>query len=126
MVKKISIFLALLLVVGITPGWSLSASFDKWVDEKASSEQYGVKLGGMLLQGVQRVLESPYEVLYHLYDGAKNEKPATVGWAKGLFTGLARGAESVMLGTVEIVSAPFPGQHGLKREHDHAMSGKKE
>jgi len=120
-VKKIALFVALLLVVGSTPGWSLCGNLDQWIDEKAASEQYGTKLGGMLLQGIHRVIESPYEIFYHLYDGAKNEKPAATGWLKGLFTGIARAAENVMLGAVEIVSAAVPGQHGLTREHDHTL-----
>lgn len=64
-----------------------------------------------------------YELLYHLYDGTVNERPVVVGTVKGLFEGAARGAETTLQGTVDLVSAFFPNQHGLSREHGHTTSG---
>jgi hypothetical protein len=116
--RRISILLALLLVMGATPGWSVCATVDRWVDDQAKSEVYPVKVGGMFLRGIHRMIESPVEIGYHTYDGAVNRTEYGVGALKGLGTGVLWMADSVLRGAWDIITALFPDYHGEPGTHD--------
>ena len=118
MIKKIGILLALFMIVGSIPGWCLCSTADKWVDDQANSNIYYVKVGGMLLRGVKRIIESPVEIGYYTYDGAKNH----LGYGEGVLSGLGKGigwfADDVLRGAWDIVTAVFPNYHGEPGTHD--------
>ncbi len=116
--KKIGVLLALLLAMGATPGWSVCGPVDSWIDEQAGSDNYFVKTGGMFLRGLHRIIESPVEVGYHTYDGAKNH----FGYGEGVLTGLGMGflwtADGAVRGGWDIITALFPNYHGEPGTHD--------
>lgn len=121
MTKKVAVFLVLLLVVGVTPGWSICGPIKDWVDEKAASDNYGAKSLGMLLRGIHGVVEVPLEITHHLIDGTLNEKPYVIGTLKGLGTGAAHAVETAMIGAWDVITALCPRYKGLPREHEHEL-----
>jgi len=123
MTKRIAVLVAVFLVVGSVPGWSLCGAIDDWVTKQASSDNYPVKFVGLLLSGVHRVVESPYELLYHTYDGTVNNFENGLGFFKGLGEGAFRMTENVARGAWDIVSAPIPGYNGEPGGHDHRLMG---
>ena len=117
--KKIGILVALFLMIGASPGWSsVCGAMDNWLKDQAGSNVYYVKAGGMLLRGLDRIVESPIEIGYHTYDGAKNH----LGYGEGILTGLGTGvlwmADSAIRGAWDIVTAVFPNYHGEPGTHD--------
>lgn len=116
--KKIAIGVALLLVVGATPGWSICAKVDNWLDETANSNVYYAKAGGMFLRGIHRIIESPVEIGYHTYDESKNHLEYGAGVFKGLGTGVLWMADGVLRGAWDIITALFPDYHGEPGTHD--------
>ena len=116
-ILKIGAIAALFFLVGAAPGWCGCVVQD-WVNKQADSDVYYVKAGGMLLRGLHRIIESPIEIGYHTYDGAKNH----LGYGEGILTGLGTGAlwtlDSVLRGAWDIVTALFPNYHGEPGTHD--------
>jgi len=119
--KKIAVVLALLMVVGTVPAWAVCGSIDNWIGERAQSDIYGEKLVGLLLDGIHRVVESPYELLYHPYDDIANKGEKVTGLFTGLTKGLFYGVQNIVVGAINIVSAPVPGSHGVSIEHGHTL-----
>ncbi len=115
MMKKTALFAALLLVVGSIPSWATCPT-DKWVDEKANSSSYPVKVGGMILRGLHRIVESPGELVYHTYQGIKTPEHG-VGVLKGLGMGTAWMADGIVRGGWDILSALIPDYHGEPGTH---------
>ena len=116
--KKIGILVALFLIIGAIPGWCICGPVDKWIGETAASEVYYVKAGGMLLRGLHRIIESPVEVGYHTYDGAKNNLGYGEGVLKGLGTGVLWMGDSIIRGAWDVITALIPDYHGEPGEHD--------
>jgi len=120
MMKRIGVLVALFLVVGAIPAWCICGAVDSWIDDQADSENYAVKAGGMLLRGLHRIIESPVEIGYHTYDGAKNNLEYGVGVLKGLGTGVLWTADGALRGAWDIITALFPDYHGEPGTHDLA------
>lgn len=118
MMKRIGVLLALLLAIGATPGWSVCGPVDQWIDDTVASDVYYVKAGGMFLRGLHRIIESPIEIGYHTYDGAKNNLGYGEGVLKGLGTGVLWMADGVLRGAWDIITALFPDYHGEPGTHD--------
>lgn len=116
--KKTAVLLALFLVLGAAPGWSVCAVVDNWIDDQANSDIYYVKAGGMLLRGVHRIIESPVEIGYHTYKGATDELGYGEGVLKGLGTGVLWMLDSVVRGAWDIITFAFPDYHGEPGDHD--------
>ena len=117
-ILKIGALAALFFLVGAAPGWCFCGAAEEWVNKQAGSDVYYVKAGGMLLRGVHRIIESPIEIGYHTYDGAKNHLGYGEGIIKGLGTGLLWTADGVLRGAWDIITALFPGYHGELGTHD--------
>lgn len=121
--KKIAVMLSILMVFAAVPGWAICGAVDHWIDEKVQSDSYPEKLMGMVLNGFHRVIESPFELVYHPYDQIANQKKYAMGLFTGLGEGLYRTVENIGIGVVNIISAPIPNYHGVTREHDHELFG---
>ncbi len=119
--RKIAILVAVFLVIGSIPGWSVCGPVDDWITKQADSTNYPVKFVGLLLSGVHRAVEAPFEVLYHSYDGTRNRFENGLGFFTGLGEGMFRGIESIGRGAVDVLSAPVPGYNGMKGGHDHRL-----
>lgn len=117
--KKISIFLALLMVLGTGSAWAVI----EWVDEQAQSDVYHVKAGGMFLRGLNRIVESPVELACHTYKGATEE----LGYGEGILKGLGLGAvwmvDDILRGAWDVVTALFPDYHGEPGTHEQECWG---
>ena len=118
MMKRIGFLAALFLIIGANTGWSICGAVDNWIDEKATSENYWVKSGGMFLRGLHRLVESPVEVGYHTYDESKNNFQYGAGVIKGLGTGFLWMADGAIRSGWDIITALFPDYHGEPGEHD--------
>ena len=119
MKKKIGVLVALFLIIGVSPGWSLCCgSFGTWVNDQASSKSYPVKVGGMFLRGVTRIATSPGELFYHIYDGSVHHTENGVGVLKGIGSGLLWTVDSALRGGWDIVTALFPDYNGEPGTHD--------
>lgn len=118
MKKKVAWLVALFLVIGLTPGWSICGPVDNWVDDQANSEVYYIKAGGMLLRGIHRIVESPVEIGYHTYKSTKDELGYGEGVLKGLGTGLLWTLDGAIRGAWDIVTFAFPDYHGEVGTHD--------
>ena len=115
---KIGAIAALFFLVGVAPGWSICGPVDDWVNKTASSDVYYTKTGGMFLRGVHRIIESPVEIGYYTYDGAKNHLGYGEGILKGLGTGTLWAADDIIRGAWDIMTALFPNYHGEPGTHD--------
>ena len=124
MKRKIAGVLVLLLMVGSAPAWSLSGAFDSWIDEKATSQSYLTKAGGMALRGLNTIVSSPVELFVHGYQQGKQFDNG-LGLLRGPVMGLFRTVEQVQRGAVDIVAAPVPGYQGIPDNHHHDLFGKK-
>lgn len=119
--KKAMVLAAVMLLALATSGWAVCGPIDDWIEEKAASDTYAVKVGGMLLQGVHLIVESPYELGYHIYDEVKSD-PA-LGLFKGLGVGGGRMLGNIGVGALNLVTAVVPGLHGPEWPHDHVLFG---
>ena len=115
-ILKIGAIAALFFLVGAAPGWSFCTG-ETWLNGKSNSEVYPVKVGGMFLRGLHRIIEFPVEIGYHTYDGSKNHLGYGEGILKGLGTGLLWGVDGVLRGVWDIVTALFPDYHGEPGTH---------
>ena len=115
---KIGALAALFFLVGTAPGWCLVSGEDDWLNKQANSQEYWIKAGGMLLRGLDRIVESPIEIGYHTYDGAKNHLGHGEGVIKGLGTGLLWTVDGLLRGTWDVVTALFPDYHGEPGAHN--------
>ena len=113
---KIVAIAALFFMAGAAPGWCACAVED-WVNKQANSDVYYVKVGGMFLRGLHRIIEFPVEIGYHTYDGTKNHLGYGEGILKGLGTGLLWGVDDILRGAWDIVTALFPDYHGEPGTH---------
>jgi len=116
--KKIGILVALFLIIGAAPGWSVCGPVDSWIDETAGSEVYYAKAGGMLLRGLHRIIESPIEIGYHTYDSTKNDLGYGEGILKGLGSGVLWMADGAIRGVWDLITALIPDYHGEVGTHD--------
>lgn len=121
--RKIGMLLAVFLVIGASPGWSICGPVDSWIDEQAASENYGIKAGGMLLRGFHRIIESPVELACHTYKGATEELEYGVGILKGLGYGTLWMVDSMLRGAWDIITFAFPDYHGEPGEHKQECWG---
>ena len=123
--KKTLIFLALLMVMTTTQGWAKCCPLGQRIDEKSQSNSYPEKLLGLTLDGVYRIVESPFELLYYPYNDIVNQKK----YATGLFTGLGKGVyyagENIVVAVANIISAPVPGAKGYINVPNHVLCGSK-
>lgn len=124
--KKILVFVALFLAIGAIPGWcSVSAAAEDWLDEQANSSNYGIKTGGMVLRGLDRIVESPVELVCHVYKGSSGEElQYGVGILKGLGYGTLWMVDSILRGAWDVVTFAFPDYHGEPGEHHQECWGK--
>lgn len=117
--KKLGIFLALLLILGAGSAWAVI----DWVDGQANSDVYYTKAGGMLLRGLDRIVESPVELACHTYKGATED----LGYGEGILKGLGLGAlwtvDGVLRGAWDIITFAFPDYHGEPGTHKQECWG---
>ncbi len=110
--KKIAVFLALLMALSAVPAWAMSCPIDQWINEKASSDSYGSKAVGLFFDGLHRIVTSPVELVVHPYNGAKEDN------VRGFFIGLGKGlyhtVEDIGTGVINILAAPIPGVTGVR------------
>jgi len=98
------------------PGWCGCVVHD-WANEKANSDSYPVKVGGMMLRGVHGILMAPGELVCHLYHDPKENFQAGAGIARGLGNGLIWTMDGAVRGAWDILSSPFPDYHGEPTTH---------
>ncbi len=123
--KKIGCLVALFLIIGASLGWSaMCAATDDWLETQANSSNYGVKAGGMLLRGLDRIVESPVELACHTYKGSTEELNNGVGILKGLGMGTLWMVDSILRGAWDVVTFAFPDYHGEPGEHHQECWGK--
>jgi hypothetical protein len=120
--KKIAMLMIVLMVVGSVSAFAgICPKTDKWIEGKVNSEEYVVKMGGMMLDGVNRIVAAPFDLLYHPYHDVFVEKHYGTGLFTGLGEGLFRGVEGIMVGAWNIVSSVVPGYHGETTDHVHSL-----
>lgn len=122
--KKIGLMVVLFLIIGAIPGWSICGPVDEWIETQASSDNYGIKTGGMLLRGVHRIVESPVELACHVYKGSTEDLRYGVGVLKGFGNGLLWMTDSILRGAWDIVTFAFPDYHGEPGTHKQECWGK--
>jgi hypothetical protein len=120
--KKIAMFVTVLMVLGSVSAWAgICPKTDSWIKSKVDSEQYVVKMGGMMLDGVNRIVAAPFDLLYHPVNDVFVDKHYGTGLFTGLGEGLFRGVEGIMVGAWNIISSPVPGYHGETTDHTHSI-----
>ena len=122
--RKIVLLATLFLIMGASHAWAFCGAMDDWIDAKANSEVYYVKAGGMLLRGLDRIVESPIELACHTYKGSTEELGYGEGVLKGLGLGVLWMGDSIIRGAWDIVTFAFPGYHGEPGEHKQECWGK--
>ena len=112
--KKIGCLVALFLLIGASSGWSsLSSSMGDWLEDQAKSDNYGIKAYGMILRGLDRIVESPVEIACHTYKGATGENlQYGVGVLKGLGMGTLWMVDDILRGAWDVITFAFPDYHG--------------
>lgn len=121
--KKIAVVFAFLFLVGTISAWAI-CGLDPWIEGKVKSDSYSEKLVGLFVDGVHRIVESPYEIVYHPYDEVKNQHKYVTGLFSGLGKGLWYFGQDIVVAVVNIVSAPVPGTHGYLPAHKHSLVSK--
>lgn len=112
--KKIGILAALFLTLGAGSGWAVCTSVNNW----ATSENYWVKSGGMLLRGVERIVESPVQIACETYKGSQSENLKYGGGVvKGLGMGFAWMLDDIVRGAWDVITFAFPDYHGEAGAH---------
>ena len=123
--KKMGILVVLFLMVAATAGWSATCgAMDDWLNTQANSSSYPVKAGGMILRGLDNIIESPVELACHSYKGATENLQYGVGILKGLGTGTLWMVDSMLRGAWDIVTFAFPDYHGEPGAHKQECWGK--
>lgn len=120
--KKIALWVALFMLIAAAPGWCMCA-VHTWVDEKANSESYPVKAGGMLLRGLVTIVTSPAELACHLYKEPKDNFEYGAGIARGFGKGLLYTFDNIIRGGWDILSFAFPDYHGEPVTHKNECWG---
>lgn len=118
MMKKIAMLTLVLMMASAIPAWAICGPVDHWIDEQAASKTYPVKVGGMILRGLHRIIESPLELVYHTYDGSVNHLENGVGILKGLGSGFAWTLDSIVRGGWDVLTALFPDYYGETGTHE--------
>ncbi len=116
--RKISLFVILLFVLGVGPGWGAVCPIETKVGEWADSSNYPVKIGGMFLRGIHSVVKSPIEIFYHPYDELKHRPQYGLGFFKGLGIGAVWMFDHVLRGVWDVATAPIPDYNGEPGDHD--------
>ena len=112
--KKIWSLVALFLIIGATSSWAVCGQVEGW----ATSENYWTKSGGMLLRGVERIVESPVELACETYKGSQKENLKYGGGiVKGLGMGVAWMLDDVVRGGWDVLTFAFPDYHGEVGTH---------
>lgn len=124
-IRKVAAFAALFLMIGGATGWSLCGAVDDWVNKQATSTQYPVKAGGMLLRGIHNIVESPVEIFYHPYDELKSRPEKGVGFFKGLGLGVWGTVDKIGYGSWDLLTALVPDYNGETSAHHHKIFKKK-
>ncbi|MBI1978038.1 MAG: hypothetical protein HYS55_04735 [Candidatus Omnitrophica bacterium] len=117
--KKIAVALAVFMLFGTVTAWAQCCPFSNWIKKQAESDSYPEKFVGLLADGVHRVVQAPIEVLYHPYDEIVNQDQRAIGFFTGLGKGILWGAHHIIVGAVNIISAPVPGAKGYLAPHSH-------
>lgn len=120
--KKIGALLTLFMIMGVASSWACPVY--NWANEKASSNVYYVKAGGMLARGFVRIVESPVEIACSTYKGAhKDELKYGAGIIKGFGMGTLWMVDDVLRGGWDIITFAFPDYHGEPGEHQQDCWG---
>ena len=113
--KKMGMLVALFLIIGATSAWAVCAP---QVEDWAKSENYWAKSGGMLLRGIERIVESPVQIACETYKGSTGENLKYGGGiVKGLGLGVAWMLDDIVRGAWDIITFAFPDYHGEPGEH---------
>ncbi|MDP3919435.1 MAG: hypothetical protein Q8R76_01330 [Candidatus Omnitrophota bacterium] len=84
--KKIAIFLAILLVAGSAPGWSLSATVDNVIDGRMKSDIHPIADAGLVLNEANKGIDTTYHAvtdpLAPVLDPIRKIRDETVRYAK--------------------------------------------
>ena len=120
--KKIALFVALLLVVGSATAMAgICPKTDERIHNMVQSDHYLTKTGGMVFVGINRIVAAPFEVLYHPVNDVFVDKEYATGLFTGLAEGVFRGVESAMVGAWNLLSSPVPDYHGETTDHTHSL-----
>lgn len=119
MLRKIAIVVFALLFAGASQSFAVCEKVTGWLDDKAASDNYPIKLGGMMLRGVDRVVSSPVRLIGGTVDGVKN---ITDHYGLGLFEGIGTGTFQMLdtagRGILDVYGSPIPDYHGMDLKYD--------
>ena len=122
MMKKVGLFVVLFLVMGMSSAWA-GCMLASWAEEKANSEVYYVKAGGMLVRGLDRIVGSPVELACHTYKGVTED----IGYGEGILKGLGLGTlwmvDDILRGAWDIITFAIPDYHGEADPHQQECWG---
>lgn len=119
MLRKIAIMTVVLLFAGASQSFAICEKVTGWLNEKAASENYPVKLGGMMLRGVDRIVSSPVEFIDGTVDGIRNiTDHYGLGLFEGIGTGTLRMLDTAGRGIVDVYGSPIPDYHGMDLKYD--------
>jgi len=115
--KKFSVLFIFVFILNASTEGASASSFKDWTDEKAASEKYAEKVGGMMLRGLSESVTSPIEILYHTVDGTVNHFEYGFGFLEGLGTGMIWGINQGMRGLWDLIFAVVPDYNGEPGAH---------
>jgi len=127
--KKVIFSLAILLILTST-AWAEEVSTEagmkfplwEWSQTARAGDAYLSRTGGMLTDGIYRILYSPFKMLVKAKDvvAASDLHPADPFlWVVGLAQGLYVAGDSIATGVINIAGSLIPDVHGI----DHLYLG---
>lgn len=117
--KKISMLIICMMVLGsVTAFAGVCPKTDAWIEDKVHHEEYGIKVFGMLADGVNRIVAAPFELGEHTVRGTMDsESNPVIGLFEGVFTGMYEAGRSIGIGVTNIALAVVPDYHGLSKDY---------
>lgn len=109
--KKIALFLAILMVVGSMPAWCLSETLTKVIDDKTKSDIRPVQDTAKILGTVDRGVDKAMDKTPIL-----NKREMVLDPARKVSREAVRGIKSIVNGVWDILTSPFDRLRGEKEK----------
>ena len=116
--KKFTVMMMAIMILGSTTAFAgICPKTDAWIEGKVHSDQYPVKAMGMVLDGVNRIASSPFELLDYSVSGLVESDNKLTGTVEGILHGVYESGESIVYGATNILVALVPGATGVSKDY---------